>query len=150
MLAQLFKQPDTVVETWVHGFQQTASRLGLPFGNLRKTFNSRLAQEVGLWAEKQGKGDLFHLAAFQAYLVGERNIARKEVLLQLVDQVGLSGPAAETIIDQRVFREAVDNDWTLARRLNITAVPTFVMGENRLVGAQPYETIARFVIGGKQ
>ena len=35
------------------------------------------------------------------------------------------------------FRAAVDGDWNLSREKAITAVPTFLMNEDKLIGAQP-------------
>ncbi len=60
----------------------TAEELGLPFGPRNKTYNSRLAQELGLWAEDQGKGEPFHMAAFHAYFADGLNLAKMPVLLE--------------------------------------------------------------------
>jgi predicted DsbA family dithiol-disulfide isomerase len=144
-LALLFKRSESEIETWAKNFRQTASQIGLPFGPWQKIFNTRLAQELGLWAAERGRGEKFHMAAFQAYFVDERNIARKDVLLELAEAVGLSRDEADGVMEKRVFKDAADKDWAAARTLNITAVPTLVLGENRLVGAQPYEQMLRFV-----
>jgi predicted DsbA family dithiol-disulfide isomerase len=52
---------------------------------------------------------------------------------------------------ERTFKEAVDRDWEYARTCGITAVPTFMVGGRKLVGAQPYEALKDFVTasGGK-
>jgi predicted DsbA family dithiol-disulfide isomerase len=147
LLAQLFNKPASEIEGWAQGLRQKASELGLPFGPWQKIFNTRLAQELGLWAAEQGQGNLFHQAAFRAYFVDERNIAAKEVLLQVIEAVGLSPDKAADVIEQRSFKDAIDSDWALARELNITAVPTLILGEQRLVGAVPYEQMVRFVKG---
>jgi predicted DsbA family dithiol-disulfide isomerase len=39
----------------------------------------------------------------------------------------------------------VDQDWELSRRKGVNAVPTFFMGLDRLVGAQPYEVLDKMV-----
>jgi hypothetical protein len=91
------------------------------------TFNSRLAQELGKWAEDQGRGDAFHNAVFLAYFQRGENIARKPVLLQICSSVGLDPLAAEEVLDQRSYREAVDEDWRRSQQMGITAVPTFVL-----------------------
>jgi len=51
-----------------------AMELGLPFGERTITCNSRLAQELGLWAESKGKGKQFHNAAFRAYFAEGHNL----------------------------------------------------------------------------
>ena len=109
------------------------------------TYNSRLAQELGKWAESQSLGDEFHDAAFRAYFADGKNIAEVPVLVELADSVGLDGEAAGKVLEERSFDEAVDADWARARMMGVSAVPTFVMGTRGLVGAQPYDTIARFL-----
>ena len=118
---------------------------GLPFGARTKTYNSRLAQELAKWAEDQGQGDAFHQAAFRAYFADGKNIARMKNLLDIVISVSLDPDEARKSIEERTYREAVDADWLRARQLGITAVPTFLFGEGRLVGAQPYEALKQFV-----
>lgn len=123
----------------------TAAGFGLPMGDRPMTYNSRLAQELGLWAESKGRGHQFHDHAFRVYFVEGRNLAKKEVLLDMAAAVGLDRDEAETVIDQRSFRDAVDRDWELSMAKGVTAVPTFFMGLDRLVGAQSHEVLERMV-----
>ena len=125
--------------------RETARKLSLPFGDRQKTYNSRLAQELGLWAESKNRGDAFHRAAFTAYFVDGKNIAQIPVLIGLADAVGLSRQDATEVLTERTFKAAVDRDWLLAREKGVTAVPTFITGPIRLVGAQPYATLAKFM-----
>ena len=39
--------------------KQVAEELGLTLGKRKKTYNSRLAQELAKWAESKGRGDLW-------------------------------------------------------------------------------------------
>jgi len=123
----------------------TAEGFGLPLGDRKMTYNSRLAQEIGLWAETKGRGHEFHMEAFAAYFAEGRNIAQKEVLLDLIKKSGLDPEEGEAVIDDRSFSEAVDADWERSRNMGITAVPTFLMGLDRLVGAKPYATLKGLV-----
>ena len=126
-------------------FRKTAAELGLPFGERKKTYNSRLSQELGLWAESKYKGDVFHMAAFKAYFVDGKNIAKIPVLLDLAASVELPGEEAAAVLETRAFKAVVDADWNLSREKSITAVPTFVMNQDKLVGAQPYETLVKLL-----
>jgi predicted DsbA family dithiol-disulfide isomerase len=126
--------------------RQVARDLGMPFGDRKMTFNSRLAQELGKWAEAQDRGDAFHHNVFLAYFQHGENIARKPVLLQVCSTVGLDPAAAQVVLDQRSYREAVDQDWYRSRQMGITAVPTFVLKGQRLVGAQSYAALEAMVI----
>jgi predicted DsbA family dithiol-disulfide isomerase len=109
------------------------------------TYNSRLAQEVGKWADTQPGGEAIHDALFRAYFVEARNIGDPAVLLEIVTHVGLSADVAREVIEKRTFKDAVDQDWALSRQLGVTGVPTFVAGGYGVVGAQPYETLERLV-----
>lgn len=123
----------------------TALQFGLPFGARTRTYNSRLAQELGLWAEDKGKGDGFHRAAFSAYFADGKNLAKIPVLLELVHSVGLPEEQAKEVLENRTYRAKVDEDWEYSRLHGITAVPTFLMGRQRLVGAQSYQALAELV-----
>ena len=118
---------------------------GLPYGERTMTYNSRLAQEVGKWADTQPGGEAIHDAMFRAYFVEARNIGDPDVILDIVKQIGLSVDEAREVIEQRTFKDAVDEDWALSRQLGVTGVPTFVAGRYGVVGAQPYETLERLV-----
>jgi predicted DsbA family dithiol-disulfide isomerase len=118
---------------------------GLPYGERTMTYNSRLAQELGKWADTQPGGEAIHDALFRAYFVQTQNIGDPAVLLEIVDKLGLSAEGAREVIEKRTFKDAVDEDWALSRQLGVTGVPTFVAGRYGVVGAQPYETLERLV-----
>ena len=122
-----------------------AADLGLPFGKREKTYNSRLSQELGLWAESKNKGDVFHAAVFRAYFVDGMNIAKIQLLADLAASVGLSREEAEAVLVTRAFKAAVDADWNLSREKAITAVPTFLINKDKYVGAQPYELLVKLM-----
>ncbi len=125
--------------------KKTATELGLPLGKREKTYNSRLAQELGLWAESKNRGDEFHLAAFKAYFVDGKNIAKIPVLVDIATSVGLSENEANEVLNLRTFKTAVDADWKLSQENAITAVPAFVINQDKLIGAKSYEILARFL-----
>ena len=118
---------------------------GLPYGERAMTYNSRLAQELGKWADTQPGGEAIHDALFRAYFVEARDISQPAVLLDVARQVGLSVDVAREVLDKRTFKDAVDADWKLSRQYGITGVPTFVAGGHGVVGAQPYEALVQLV-----
>ncbi len=128
------------------GLRQAAERECLPLGELTHTYNSRPAQELFKWAEAKGRGEAFLSAAFGFFFVQGRNIGTGEVLGELAESSGLCAGEARSVLAEGSFREAVDADWARAREMEIQVIPTFFMGENRLVGAQPYEAMERFVM----
>jgi len=126
--------------------KKVAEELGLPLGERKKTYNSRRAQELGKWAESRGKGDEFHDAVFRAYFADGKNIARTTVLAAIVKGMGLSEKEVREVLKKRTFQDAVDSDWALAYQLGISSVPTFVVDDEAVVGAQPYEVLEKFLL----
>jgi predicted DsbA family dithiol-disulfide isomerase len=117
----------------------------LPYGERTHTYNSRLSQELGKWADTQPNGEAFHDAMFRAYFVEARDISNTDVLLEIVRQVGLSVDGAREVMEKRTFKDAVDADWKRSREYGVTGVPTFVVGHRGVVGAQPYEVLEQLV-----
>ena len=118
---------------------------GLPYGERTMTYNSRLAQELGKWADTQPGGEALHDALFRAYFVDARDISQPSVLLEIATQVGLPADGAREVLEKRTFKDAVDADWKLSREYGVTGVPTFVAGRQGVVGAQPYEVLEQLV-----
>jgi predicted DsbA family dithiol-disulfide isomerase len=118
---------------------------GLPYGERTMTFNSRLAQELAKWAEIQPRGEQIHDALFRAYFADNVNLAYPHNLVRIAAEIGLPAAEAESVLSTRQFRAAVDADWQRSRDLGITGVPTFVMGNRGLVGAQPFEALEQLV-----
>ena len=118
---------------------------GLPYGERTMTYNSRLAQELGKWADTQPGGEAIHDALFRAYFVEARDISQPAVLLDIAQHVGLSADGAREVLEKRTFTDAVDADWKLSRQYGVTGVPTFVVGRHGVVGAQPYEALEQLV-----
>jgi predicted DsbA family dithiol-disulfide isomerase len=142
-LEALFAGRPVDVPSMLARMKAVAAAEGLPFGDRKMTFNSRRAQELAKWAETQGQGEAFHDTVFRAYFVNGKNIAHIGILIELAEGLGLSGSEAEQVLESRTFKEAVDQDWLRSRQLGVTAVPTFHYQGQSVVGAQPYELLAR-------
>ena len=113
----------------------------LPYGKRSHTYNSRLAQELGKWADTQQGGEAIHDALYRAYFVDAVNVGDVDALLTIAGDVGLDVYAAREVLQSRSFSDVVDADWDLSRRYGITGVPTFVAAQKAVVGAQPYEVL---------
>ena len=121
---------------------------GLEYGDRTHTYNSRLGQELAKWAERQpgGRGRKIHDALYRAYFIDGVNLAKVEELVPIAESLDLSGDEAREVLETGAEQEAVDRDWERSRQLGVTGVPTFMVGNNAVVGAQPYEMLERIVV----
>lgn len=147
-LEELFAGQGKDISAMLRRLKQVAAAEGLPFGDRKMTFNSRLAQELGKWAESRGKGQAFHHAIFRAYFADGLNIGKRQILLDLVVSLGLPSEEAKTVLTERSFRAAVDRDWERSERMGIESVPTFALAGRTLSGVGPYEELEKFVLAG--
>jgi predicted DsbA family dithiol-disulfide isomerase len=144
-LEELFAGRPVDTEKIAARLKQVADQVGLPLEARQKTYNSRLAQEMAKWAESKGKGDEFHKAVLRAYFVDGKNIGKVDELVSLAKSIGLPEKEGRSVLERRTFKEAVDSDWSRSRSLGITGVPTFVIGQQTIVGALPYEVLEEFL-----
>ena len=121
----------------------------LPYGERTHTYNSRLAQELASWAVTQPGGDQIHTALFQAYFVDGKNVADISVLLQVATAAGLDATEAADVLQNRSQKDAVDSDWNKSKQCGVTGVPTYVIGQTGIVGAQPYEAIEKLLVASQ-
>jgi predicted DsbA family dithiol-disulfide isomerase len=144
-LEELFAGQPIDIKKILGRLRQVADELGLPLAERKKTYNSRLAQELAKWAESKGKDDSFHEAVFRTYFVEGKNIGKVEELVILAKSIGLPEKEARSVLELRTFKGAVDSDWSRSRALGITAVPTFVADHQEVVGFQSYGVLEQFL-----
>jgi predicted DsbA family dithiol-disulfide isomerase len=144
-LESLFKGRMVDISGMMARLRDAAAAEGLPFGERNMTYNSRLAQELGKWAESEGEIEDYNRGVFQAYFAQGRNIGETAVLMAVAESAGLNPKEAEKVLAERRFSRPVDADWERSRQLGIRAVPTFVMNGRMLVGAQPETELDAFV-----
>lgn len=143
-IAELFAGQD--IEPMRQRMKGLMAEAGLEYGNRTHTYNSRLAQELGKWADGKPGGEAIHDALYRAYFVDAKNIGDVDELVAIAESVGLDGSEARRVLDDREYREAVDADWRRSRETGVTGVPTFYANDLVVVGCQPYESLEKFVL----
>jgi predicted DsbA family dithiol-disulfide isomerase len=114
---------------------------GLPSGDVNMLCNTRLAQELAKWAEAEHPDSNMPMRLFTAYFGDGANISDIDTLVGIAEKAGLPADEARAVLENRSYSEQVDADWERARQVEVTAVPAYLAGEQRIVGFHPY---ARF------
>ncbi|MGI8650479.1 MAG: DsbA family oxidoreductase [Rubrobacter sp.] len=107
---------------------------------------SRKALEAAEFARKRGLYDETHHALFRAFFEDGRDLADKEVLLEVGESVGLDREELRAALAEGHYTDKVISDEELAKKLGVESVPTMLvapadapLGEGeRITGAQPY------------
>ena len=144
-LSDLFKGREAGLEEFRARMKALMQEAGLPYGNRTMTYNSRLAQELGKWADTQPGGEVIHDLLYKAYFVENVNLSDTDELVKIAISAGLDQEEARRVIEQREFSSAVDEDWKRSHESGVTGVPTFSSKDLMVVGCQPYEILERFV-----
>jgi predicted DsbA family dithiol-disulfide isomerase len=98
------------------------------------------------FAKDQGKGDEYNDAVFRAFFQQSRNIGRVDVLSDITKEVGLDPEQFRDALERGAYRDRVQQLLQTAyERIRVTAVPTMIIGRQRLEGLYP-EDIIRQVI----
>lgn len=127
--------------------QQVAATLGLPFGDRRRTFNSRKAQELGLWVARQGAFTLWLNEVYRAYFVEGVNLGQTSELLKIVARTGLDSHEAAQVLEQQRHAAELDHLWQNALTEGIRAVPTLRYAGRELVGFQDLAACRQLICG---
>tara|TARA_A100001037_G_C15091567_1_gene609394 strand:+ start:216 stop:767 length:552 start_codon:yes stop_codon:yes gene_type:complete len=144
-MAGFYKERGLDPDKMYNDMKERMDAEGLPYGKRTHSYNSRLAQELGKWAESNGEGKKMDDALYKAYFVNSNNIGDVDVLLEIAGAAGLSVEEAKSVVENRTFEEAVDADWDKSRQYGVTGVPTYVAGGYGVVGAQPYEVLEKLM-----
>lgn len=134
---------DPRYEAMAQRLRQMAAEVGLPMNPPALISNSRRALEAAEYAREQGKHGAFHDAVFRAYFAQGQDIGDWGVLQELAEAVDLDGAAMRQEVERGAYCAALDAQIHEARRLGITGVPTYILDNLAVVGAQPYEVFQR-------
>jgi predicted DsbA family dithiol-disulfide isomerase len=117
---------------------------GLPYSPPERIINSRLAQELGKWAEQQGNHAI-HELLYRAHHAENVDISDPEALMKIAAQAGLDPVEARRVLTERTMKAAIDEDWRRSTEAGVTGVPTFIAENRAVVGAQPYAMLEKLV-----
>jgi predicted DsbA family dithiol-disulfide isomerase len=107
--------------------------------NTRSLYNSRNSLKVNEYARREGKFEDFHKAVFKAYMEDDKNIGDLETLLDVAESAGLDRLQTREFIGSPEAEELVSQSRKEALRLGINSVPSFIINNNLIRGAYPYD-----------
>ena len=108
--------------------------------------NSHLSLKANEFAKNNGKFKEFHLAIFKAYFEENKNIGKINVILDIAESVGLNKQKLEEYLQSDEAEKILKENSNFAFKHGITGVPTFIIGDKIIVGAQPYDFLKKAIL----
>jgi predicted DsbA family dithiol-disulfide isomerase len=127
-------------QLWIN-VERLAEESGVEIGPPPVLSNSSLALIASQYAKDQGKFEPFHDAVFLAYWQEGKNIGDLNILSAVAEKVGLSPSGLRAYIREGNWEDPIESNRRSAAEHNVSGVPTFIVGRQQLVGAQPYDVI---------
>ena len=137
--------PKEYLEMMKANVKRLADDVGVTFKLTDKLPNSRMALYLSEFARKKGKFDEFHKLIFDSYWKDGKDIGDQALLLDLADSIGFNrNEILEYIDSEEPFKELKKSLREL-RKYGINGVPTFIIGDKIVVGAQSYEVFEKVI-----
>jgi len=125
------------------GTQRFAARFGVTgFQPPDRLQNSRRALAIAEWARATGGLEPFRAAAFDAHWRQGKDLESDADLRDIAAAAGLNPDEALAAADDPAWLAGVDAKQADARAHGVTGIPTFFIGDQQVVGCQPYEVLA--------
>ncbi|BFH68809.1 2-hydroxychromene-2-carboxylate isomerase [Paenibacillus dendritiformis] len=135
------------LRSWEAFILPTAEKLGLDMRLPRVSPHpyTYLAFEGYQFAKEQGKGNAYMNRVFAAFFREEQNIEEIDVLTKLAGEAGLDTAAFREALVSRKYRDAHQEALKHAYEDRITAVPTFIIGDQIIQGLASKERLAQAI-----
>ncbi|UCG71017.1 MAG: DsbA family protein [Thermoplasmata archaeon] len=110
-----------------------------------KVSNSKMALLLCEYVKDLEKFNEYHTEVFKAYWQDGKDIGNLDVLLNIIEKLGLDPEEARAFLDNERTSEKMAEFLLEARAFGVDGVPTFIIGSIIIEGAQPYEVIKKAV-----
>ena len=140
-------EDDYLQSAWKNNVYPLAQRLGveMKLPSVSPQPHTRLAHEGMEFAKEHGKGNEYAHALFKAFFQRSEDIGKAEVLARIAGEVGLDGDDFRSALESGKYRDRTQDLLRQARMQMINAVPTFIIGRQRVSGLYPAEVLADIV-----
>jgi len=142
-LASKYRKSTAEAQGMLTKMTETGAADGLDFRFDRvRSGNTFDAHRLIHFAQEHGRQGAMKERLLRAYMTEGQSIGDREVLVTLAGEVGLDAAAAREVLETSRYAEDVRTDEALARELEISGVPFFVLGGRLGVsGAQPADVL---------
>ncbi len=137
--------PRDYLEMVMSNVMQLAKEDGLTFKLTDKLPNSRMALFISEFARKKGKYDEFHELVLEKYWKEGKDIGDLSFLLELAESIGLNRDEVLAFIETDEPQNRLKDALRELSKHMINGVPTFIIGNRMVVGAQSYETFEKVI-----
>lgn len=126
---------------------QAGQELGFAFNftddsRMQNTFK---AHQLIHFAAQNDLEEEMKLSLFNAYFTDGKDVNDLGVLVELAEAVGLNKSDVEQVLKSEKYAQVVREEETLWMQRGIQSVPTFVIGNQGVAGAQEPATLAAFI-----
>ena len=97
------------------------------------------------FARKNGKFDDFHKLVFDSYWKDGKDIGDQALLMGLAETVGLNRNDMLEYINSEEPKSELTKSLKDLKQYGINGVPTFIIGDKIVVGAQPYDVFKKVI-----
>ncbi len=125
--------------------ERFAADFDVPVESPKRVPNTRRSLAMTEYARDLGKLEAFRDAVMEAHWLKGKNIESDGDLGELAKMVGLNSNDALSAADDPIFIGRVSAARDEAHSRKVTVLPTFIMGDFKVVGCQPYENVLKKV-----
>jgi predicted DsbA family dithiol-disulfide isomerase len=140
-------EDDYLQTAWRDNVYPLAKKLGLEMKlpGVSPQPYTRLAHEGMEFAKEHGKGNEYAHALFAAFFQRSEDIGKIDVLSRTAGVIGLNADEFRRSLEEGAYRERTQDLLRQARMQMVTAVPTFIIGRQRVSGLYPAEVLAQII-----
>jgi predicted DsbA family dithiol-disulfide isomerase len=137
--------PEEYLDMMKANIKKLADDVGISLKLSDKLPNSRLALYLSEFARKNGKFDDFHKLVFDSYWKDGKDIGDQAFLLGLAETIGLNRNDMLEYINSEEPKSELTKSLKDLKQYGINGVPTFIIGDKIVVGAQPYDVFKNLI-----
>ncbi|KIL49483.1 DsbA family oxidoreductase [Jeotgalibacillus soli] len=139
---------DYLQNTWKQSVYPIAEQMGVDIvlPNVSPQPYTHLAFEGFQYAKEKGKGNEYNDRMLRAFFQEQQDVGDVDVLTKLAGEIGIDEQEYREVLESRKYKEAHQKALNHAyNEVDITAVPTFIIGETKVSGLRSKESLEKII-----